>query len=200
MLAQHIPINVRVNALVFHSDCNFFITIWDHGSDDRNPHGLFLVWPVVKSGYNGEMAAEKNSSALSKKLLGNLLWSMKVDEASEAGKLCFWAHSSQVFDPLLLSLWVFTLTPLVLPLETPPLPNTRLFLRFDRIERSTCCVFLASKTNWLLTSDWSFGTELSGGDESEWSESKPCLQDLSKESSMSILNSCCTTPLFWSHP
>lgn len=146
-----------------------------------------------------EDPTEKNSSALSIKLIGNLLCNIKPNEASEAGKLCLTAQSSQVFVPLW-SLWLFTLTTLALLPWKPPLPNTtRVFLRIrlDLMGRSPWS-FLDSGTNWLPSHGSS--AVVLAADGSDWTLTNPCLHDLRRESNISILSSCCTTPLLCSHP
>lgn len=155
-----------------------------------------MPWKFTSPSYTEglEVSAEKNCSALSKKELGNLRCNMKVEEASEAGRLCLRAHSSHV-----LVFWIFVLLTLMLLAEIFPFPNkARAPLRFD-LTGISLWAFLASGPVWL-PSDGSLAAAPSCANESDWAVSKPCLQDFSKESSISVLSSCCTTPLFWSHP
>ena len=156
------------------------------------------LWCPATHIWRSKLPDVKNSSALSRNVVGNLWCNMNVWEVSEDGRLCLKAHSSRVFVPRL-SLWTFVLLAFVLLPETLPFPKgTLVLLRFG-FNRMSAWGFLASWASWV-PSHRSLDSELSCGEISELAATTPCLHDLSRESSISTLSSCNTRPRFWSQP
>ena len=164
----------------------------------RNCIVLYRCWTHASSPNFG-MPAEKNCSALSMKLLGNLQYNITV-EVSEASRFCFRAISSLALI-VLPSLWFLILPFLMLFPKLPAFPKQTLVLlalyRLDLRELSAWG-FLNSGPSWLFSLELSF-MELSTF-KLDWREGKTFLHELNKESCISILISCWTTPLFCSHP